>query len=367
MPRYILVVSFVLSCIFLRIGWIGFAMLDQGMWASQASFMQTGDARQFDLGMAYGHPGGPVIIGTTLIHKVFGYSYLDSLNTFLIVFCGLIIAITCTICYLLKKDLYWILIVLVILSLSRLYDSLTPPSGVAALLFVLLSIVTLYIYTKKDTKNNLLLFSWAVVAGLATATRVDMGTIGLFVFVLLLKQILSWKQISAMILVAFVTFCVSDPYMWYMPIQHIGDLLYKITYHYADYTPIHMSFSTVIISSCFAFVSIFLALALSFLKKEIEHPLPLRYLYTVLVMTVYLYAVFLTAHYQAIRYFVPLIFIWEVFLPIYIFSIIDHLEFNFLKSARANVIGQRIIKIIMTCMFVVYPIVLIAYSLTVSH
>ncbi len=356
--RNIFITSFIVAGIFQALGWLEFTVLDGSLWADEAQWVQTGDPRAYDFLAGYGHPGGPVIEGVAMFHDVFKLSYYpNSINAFLLLFNSLIIACICVLCYRLRKDHLWWLIALFTLSLDRLYDSLTPVSAVASLLFIFLALLTLYIYEKNKVSKNLLLF-WSFIAGLLVATRVDIGSFAIVAFLLFLFFTkIDLKQFLKMIGFIVIFFWIFDPFMWYMPIQHIKDLIYKITYHYANFVPMHTPFTSFISASSLAFISMILAVSFVFLKRKLKSPLPPEYLTTLLLLTAVLYLIFSTARVEAIRYFVPLIFLWQIFLPLFVFYLIPYLDFGTAKNMHRNIKLHRNARAIITFILLSFPLI----------
>jgi hypothetical protein len=70
------------------------------------------------------------------------------------------------------------------------------------------------------------------------------------------------------------------------------------------------------------------------LSKDIEFIVPPLFFYTLIPVTVLLYIVFLTSHYQPKRYFLPLILIWETLIPLLIFTIFPKTSLDFPKSTK---------------------------------
>jgi len=66
---------------------------------------------------------------------------------------------------------------------------------------------------------------WVIVAGLVLATRIDTGILGIAGFGLFLFTRLSIRKLCFLFLGAFLVFCIVNPYMWYMPMQHLKDLI----------------------------------------------------------------------------------------------------------------------------------------------
>lgn len=352
----IFVFSFIIACFFQYVRWATFDFVDASMWANQARYFETGNNEQFNMLAGYGHPGGPIIEGVISFKHLLGISYEYSLVLFMVLFNSLIIASICVLCFLLKKNNYWWMIALSTLSLNRLYDFSTPPAALIGPLIVFLCLLTLYIYENKDNIKTPAIIFWSFIAGLAVSVRVDMGVFFTLIFLIFLKQILSWKKIFIIIVGAFVSFFIFDPFMYFMPLKHIKDLIYKITFHYAEFAPTHLSFLNVLNISSLLIISIFLALVLIFISKRKELIIPFKFILMLLFSTIVLYFIFLTSDYQALRYFQSIIFVWEVFLPIFIFSLTKRISFSFLETEIQKIKAQKIMDIF-------FVIVLVGYQL----
>ena len=157
--------------------------------------------------------------------------------------------------------------------------------------------------------------------------------------------------------------------MWFMPIQHIKDLVYKITFHYYEYYPTYLRPSEILDFSILTFLSMFLSAFLIFKREKIASPIPINFLVVMLLITAFLYNVFLTARYQAPRYFKPLILIWETFLPIFIFSLLPLINFEFLKKEKSKKIALNIVSVFVVIILISYYLIYMwsAYSNSFSY
>lgn len=349
---FIFIFAFFVSSYFLWARWEKYDFIDSEAWANQVQYFQTNDPKEFNPLGAYGHPGGPIIEGTIAFHKVLNIPYENSLVVFVTIFNAIIISSICALCFLLKKNNFWWIIVLSTLSLDRLYDFATPPTAIVSPLIVLLSLLTLYFYENKEKIKIPQIAFFAFIVGLAVATRADIGVFCSAVFLIFLrfKNIISWKTFYTITAGSFFFFVLFDPFMWFMPFQHIKDLISKIIFHYAEFAPTHMTFESVLNISSFAFVSIFLSAALLFMRKKIKLILPSDFMMMLYLMTFVLYSIFLTSHYQAPRYFQPIIFIWEVFLPLFIFNLTSNISFKFLNTIDHK---EKALKIANTAILII--------------
>ena len=355
--------TFLISFVCQGIRWKEFDMIDSGMWGHEAEYVLHNDPREFNFLQAYGHPGGPVIEGAILIHGISKIPYDQAVLLLVTILDSLIIAAICVMCFILRKNSLWWIAALGTLSLNTLYDYATPPTAIAAVLIVLLCLLTLYIYEEREKIKPRYLVAWALVGGLAIATRADIGILSFFVFSALLIKPIGWKKVAILGAEAFLAFVIFDPFMWFMPIQHIKDLIFKVVYHYADFQPTHMSLISVISISLLAFVSIFLSVAFLLLRKKLRSPVQPAFIITLILMTIGLYAIFMTARIQTERYYLPILFIWETFLPLFIFSLIDAIEPTFLASPLAQEKARNFFKIFIIVLLYAYQIIFFVQAL----
>lgn len=339
--------------------------LDRSMWANQAFYFEVNDERQYDFLLAYGHPGGPIIIGTILIndllpvkHDVPILNYIDALLLFSILINTIIISLICYLIYLLRKNLFFVLTTLLVLGFHRFYLDLTPTSQVASLLFVLQAFYSLYIYENRTSLKFKDLFIFSVLSGFIMATRVDVGFIGTLFFGIFLLPKISIRDFIYSIFLILGSFILFDPYMWYMPFQHIDDLVYKFIYHYEFFNHAELDISRIIDISNIVIISSLSFLFLYFCDKK-RILLNIRFLFFVLAVSIISYSVFLTSQINAVRYFVPFILIWEVLFP---FIILDLFAFSKNKIPNLfkdiNVLYLKIL-LVLIILFVNFFILLI--------
>ncbi len=312
--------SFLIAFAFQGLRWKHFNMTDSLMWADQVGYFQSNDPREFDFLEAYGHPGGPIIEGAIVLRRVFGQPPEETILLFVVLANSLTIACVALVCYLLRENLLWSAAATGILALNRLYQYSSPPTALAAPLTVLLCLLSLYLYEKWDRRRLAPLAAWSVVAGILTATRADIGGFCLLSFVVFLCPRLGFKKLVGMTLGAFLVFCVADPFIWFMPFQHVADILYKAFYHYAVYQSGRLPLGLLGLISCIAVAGIFLAAASLTLGEKADRPLPSRFLVTLFGMTIVLFVIFSTSHFSNARYYLPILFIWETLTPLFVLS-----------------------------------------------
>jgi hypothetical protein len=355
--KYILIIAFTISIVFHGIVLYELGMVDTRAWAHEAEYFQNSNPAQFNFLGAYGHPGGPIIEGVISLHNIFGITYDRAILLFMIIFDSLIISSSCLLCFLLSKNHFWWPVALTVLCLNNLYDSSTPPSTIASLLVVLLFLFTLFLYKKEEPTESSHLVLWIFISGLLISTRVDIGVVMTLLFAILLKRKTSLRKMFFVFLGIIAAFVIFNPFMWFMPVEHLGDLLYKITYHYNDFTPTVINLIDVLSFSSLTLVSIFILGIVIFIKKRNKMILPPFFFYILSATTVILYIVFLTARYKAFRYFLPITLAWEVLLPMSVFDLIEDYD---LRKKRFMII--LVINILIT-----YYVGLFLYALWINN
>ena len=253
---FIFIFSFIVAGFFQWTRWKELDdFIDGSMWSHQAEYVQTGNPSEFDAKAAYGHPGGPLIEGTIAFHQAFNISYDYSLIIFISIFNALIIAVSCALCFILRKNNLWWLAVLSALSFNIMYNVSTPPTALVSPLIVLLCLLTLYFYENKEKIKTPQTLFFAFILGLAVATRADIaGFYALaFLIFLLYEKAINWKKFLIIASGSFVFFALFDPFMYFMPWQHIKDLFAKIIFHYGEINPSHMTLENIAAISSFGF------------------------------------------------------------------------------------------------------------------
>lgn len=329
MAKKIFILSFLVAFVIQGFIFIKIGIVDLEMWANQAQYVQTDNPGQFDFSRAYGHPGGPIIEFSIFAHKTFGVSYQNSILIYIVFLDSLIIAASAALCYKLwGNNLLWP-IVTIGLSSNWVYAFSTPPSITSSILLTFLCLLSLYIY---KVRSGIPLFAlWTLVAGLSAATRIDISSVITMALIIFLKPKVSWREFFGILLATFVFFIIFDPFMWFMPLQHIKDLIFKIFYHYDQIDPSKIGFSLLATISSPVILGIFFSTALLIAKKE---SLPGRFILVLIVTTVFLYIIFLSAKYKAPRYFVPTMNIWQTFLPVSIFALTENIKPRFRKMTN---------------------------------
>ena len=356
---YLFTGAFLIACLGQGFVFFNVGILDEAFWSAQARDVEAGSPEQYNPARAYGHPGGPVILGTIAVHHLAGISYETALPVFLTLFNSIVIAAIATLCCRLRPDSLWWLPVLGTLSIDKLYAVSTPTSALVGPLLVLLTLLTLRItlgILEHGAVSWWQLASWSLVAGLAVATRFDIGSItNLFLFGVLATT-LRRRQLAVLAVAAFAVFVACDPYMWYMPVQHVGDLMGRLLLNYRHSTPASIPATLepmhVASFSALAFVGMMLSIVGQTKVFPCRPTIPRQLVLALVPLTVLLYGIYLSARCPAVRYFIPIVFIWQVFLPLQLFDLIAGLRFQSLRTEAARVRARQLCAAVIVLLLV---------------
>jgi len=307
---------FLLGFIFFMFGVAPVQFPDKSMWADQIMFFETGDIRQFDFFLAYGHPGTPLLELGYLLHTVFQLPYVRAVELALgLLTCG-ITACCAVLCYRLFPYSDWWLFAAMTLLLNRLSAHGTPPTMAVMPLIVLIVLVTWWLWDVPSPLEGRFSLLWGAVFGLSIATRIDATVmVGGAMWLLLCFRFGLFQMLPA-VAGGLLSFYLFDPYFWFMPVQHAVDLVHKFTIHYKS-SSIHSTIDAVdwLHTLLFTVISLCWMLGLAY-RRRLFRIVPVKilsvYLATFLVATL----VIVTSKFQDARYFYPLIMFWEVLLPL---------------------------------------------------
>jgi hypothetical protein len=117
---------------------------------------------------------------------------------------------------------------------------------------------------------------------------------------------------------AGISFFITDPYLWFMPIQHLVDLVRKFTVHYAHYSsstkiePIELfrAISLAVVSVGWSFALLY--------RRRLAQIIPVPILVVFFSTSILAIIGILSSKIQLVRYLSPLIIVWEVFLPLFV-------------------------------------------------
>ncbi len=289
---------------------------DQQSWIGEIQRFNETSLSQQRSSSYYGYPAA-TILGVSSILYFFGVPAPQLFHGIMVSSISIAIALCTLLCRLLRPKSLWWSGVAGIMIPSQLYYGATPPSAIVTVVITLMMLYALYMYENKndDVLSNVLFGS---IAGTALATRVDISLIVLCFLCVFLFPI-SKKHIVTILVSAFFVFVLFDPYMQVFPIQHLTDIVHKITYHAnldaASVFPLRQLLLILPLSG----MGLFASILVFFFPNVLPSSPPRRFLATIILVCVSIStALVLFSSYHPTWYFYPLLQIFEVLFILYL-------------------------------------------------
>jgi len=289
---------------------------DTWIWAEQIQFFLERDPRVFDLFGAYGHPGTTLIELGSLFHGFFGVSYIHATMLSMSILIAGATAACATICLSLFPRSIWWLTTAFILLLDRPYFGVTPTTAIVIPLTTLSILTMWWLWVQRLPQPPWRYFLLGAIIGLTAATRLDTALPVGSVMIAIIWYRFGLSKMLAVLAGAVIAIFVFDPFLWFMPIRHLADLIRKFTLHY----------DTKIIPTGIESAELIRGLALSALssgwslvllvRRRLSRIVPIPVIIGCFIISVFTLAVVLSSSTQSLRYLAPLIVLWEIFLPL---------------------------------------------------
>lgn len=292
-------------------------MLDVQMWSYQLQYVEHRDPLALNFYAAYGHPGTTIVEGGLLIRWMFGLSYQTAMIAALSILTALAATATVGVARILRPDSRWWLGIAAVVSVNRMSFT-TPPTMLVMPVLALLVLLT-WRLIERPASTWRWAFVWGSIAGFSAATRLDMTALLAPLLLVTLWRHLGWRWVSGVVVVAAAAFIAFDPFFWTMPIQHAFDLVRKFTIHYSEFTLAGSHLLDLSSIDFYLWPIIGIVLSIATLRQKMDVP-PRALLLALYTATVVLAAVVLTSSYRSLRYFLPLMYLWNVIVTYYLFT-----------------------------------------------
>ena len=323
---------------------------DRTMWANQIQYFLEQDPRVFDFNRAYGHPGTTLVALGSMLHVFFGISYLNALSLSISIFIAGTTAACAVICSKLHENSIWWISTTLILSFNRLYSFSTPPTAIVMPLVTLIVLAAWFLLEQRSIQSKQHYILWGCFIGLSAATRID-ATILVGIPMLMLIWYRNGKKVLLPVIAGtIVSFFVVDPFLWYMPVQHFKDLVYKFTYHYSHYSlPTSINGDEWAHAIPLSVISIVCSLVILNRRPRLL-VMPFQIFITLLGITFLASVIIYTSKFQAIRYFYPVIIVWEILLPLFALQLLSNI--NKYESSDINLFNKNRSLVVLCFIFV---------------
>lgn len=265
-----------------------------------------------------------------LLGRIFlraGISPLDSLRFSVALLVSLATAGVAAAARAISPDTWWWLAAAVIMSTHPLYLQASPVDAVASALMALITIVFLWYRHCGRQASRSADIGFGILMATAFATRFHLALILVVPSLILIGRVIGAKRSMFIFAVALAGTFGLNPFLGYLPGTYVrvggleqlgfftGSQLEK---------PLHRSLpADSLLFTPFAALSVLLAHVLVLLPPWWpDQPTDRRFLQAMLAVTGVTVVVLLSSALQSLRYFSPLILIWEIFLPLFLFSLI---------------------------------------------
>lgn len=324
--------------------WKNTDLVDRDLWVAHTEHVLAWDSEIFDKRI-YGHPGAPIMVFAMAAHLIFGLPLSIAFPGSMALLNSIFIAGATVVCKALRPNSMWWLATGLLLVFNRLYTTSTPPTAVVSPLLVFIILLCLLVFENAPSIKKILLVILGILFGLAAATRFDISVAIAFASLFILLPRMRWSQAGIVVGCAVTVFWIVNPFMWHIPIQHVTDLVGVMLYHYNDYPASSVPLIVLLLISPIAIASLGFALVSVFNRRLIPQAPSASFMTWLLLTTAAIVGVLLNSQFQAQRYFFPLVFIWEAFLPVFLLSAISSFQFDFLQTSLQQKKLRRIAQL----------------------
>jgi hypothetical protein len=331
---------------------------DRIIFANQIQYFLTHDPREFDLLGAYGHPGTTVVELGSLLHIFFGVSYVNAVTLSISILIAGATAACSVLCFLLYRRSLWWLAAAFILLLNRMYIIAAPPTAVVMPFIVLIVLATWWLWEQPAFRSRWVYILMGAVMGLAIATRLDISLLVSTPMFFIIWYRHRYRVILPLLAGAGISFFIADPFLWFMPLQHISDLIHKFTLHYTHYLRLKIDPFFLLDAGWLSAVSFIWSIVL-FYHRRLARIIPVPIMIVVTSTTILGIIVVFSSKFQAVRYLFPLFTIWEIILPLFAFETLATYKSmdSTLTTHQETIISSSIIVLVVLTQLLAYQVI----------
>jgi len=365
----IFLVSFLIHFSYFRL----IIFVDQAKWInrtvylSQDIFTSSPHITFYDANHDYrygSHPGTAFLLPAALLYKL-GLSGPSSLLFAIIILTSFCTASIAAVCHYLRPSSLWWLAAAIILFIHPLYFYSTPTNAIIGPITALLFLLVLVVYEQRHRplSVNFALFT-AFILGLGLSTRLhDTVFIGA-PLITFMGAYVNKQRLALMILASAFFAFILNPFLWFIPIEYLKTAILRTSSHiiYTGTPGFHLTPLWVLYYTPLTIISLSLAI-LSFILARKKVPVSSPFLLTLCLITTVFAGLFLTANYQTLRYFYPLIFTWDILLPLFLLSLSDSVNFSFITSSRHTILARQSLRLFIIVIIIFGFGFLTAYNL----
>ncbi len=217
-----------------------------------------------------------------------------------------------------KQHRQWVIFIIGMLITNRLLAN-SNVADAFLMPVILLFFLAIYIIWEQKHRSKYLLLAISLSAGLALATRTHNAVPLLAPAFCLLPIRIGMKKTAILAVGTLVFWYTFTPIIWFTPLQYIryaliGEPTY-VLYTSASIPPsslVQTSLFDIAVASPLMVIGILLGIAWLYGPKE-HDLIPKWYLASLLISTASLLSILQISHIESLRYYYPLIMVWEIF------------------------------------------------------
>lgn len=292
------------------------------------------------------HPGTTITLLSALLHKS-GLSGQASLIFAITLLTSLLAASIASVCHYLRPHSPWWLVAAIIIIIHPLYFYSTPTNAIIGPVTALLFLLALTVYEKRSQPISLSLTSFiSFVVGLGLSTRIhDTVFIAapLFAFI---GAYISTRRLLLMMAASALFAILLNPFYWFVPIEFIKGAILRTSSSiiYTGFPGFHLTPLWALYYTPLTIISIVLAV-MFFIYARPKLPLSAPFLLTLFLITAATIGLFVSVKSQTLRYLYPLIFTWDILLPLFLLRLSDQIHFPFITNARYLVLARQLTRL----------------------
>lgn len=291
---------------------------DQGLWEERLGYLERDFHDGTFVQQGYSaHPGTVILLMGDGIHAL-GFSNGVSLKVAVTILVSLGIGGLALLLKELSPTSWWWLAGTAMATLNPLFTEASPTNAVVAVWTVLLWYFAIFLYQYPEQKHWVWI-GFGMSLGIALSAHFGLAALCSLPIIFLAGWQQNWQKMGLVLLLVVVVFIGLDPLLWYLPKEHGLLILQRIEVHVFELgvtrlTPLDLPlFAPVALASW--------VVGLGILWRTWTTSFSRTPLLVAVISTVAISAVFLYAKTQSVRYFFPLIMLWEVALPLWLFEL----------------------------------------------
>lgn len=203
------------------------------------------------------------------------------------------------------------------------YDNVNPLDAVTIPLITLVAVLLLWHYQQRARTPLLATLALGLAVGFTAATRLHMAILIVAPLLAVSVRVLSRSQLLIIAGSALAWLQALNPIMWYAPLAYLREALFPYTHYFTGGVPSESSYQFSVSEMPLGIIAALLALVFYGIPS-LPSPLPRRYLFGLFASTACPLIIFQLSSVQDIRYFLPIIFLWEFFLPLFVFHLLHY-------------------------------------------